>query len=202
MTFKILNTFILILAKLLIGLNFSFANDIKLPSIVVGEKNASIVIKEYFSLTCSHCASFHKNTYPKVKKELIDTGKVKFEFIDYPLDRLAMFAASIARSIPSESYVETTSLLLSNQKKWAYSKDPVTELLKLSKLFGISEKKFNEILNNKELMEKILKKMEEENSRFNISSTPTFVINDKHVIAGSLKYNEFVKKLKDFELLN
>jgi predicted DsbA family dithiol-disulfide isomerase len=72
----------------------------------------------------------------------------------------------------------------------------------LSKLFGISEKKFNEILNNKELMEKILKKMEKENSRFNISSTPTFVINDKHVIAGSLKYNEFVKKLKDFELLN
>ena len=106
----------------------------KSTSIVVGEKNAPIVIKEYFSLTCSHCASFHKNTYPKVKKELIDTGKVKFEFIDYPLDRLAMFAASIARSIPSESYVETTSLLLSNQKKWAYSKDPVTELLKLSKL--------------------------------------------------------------------
>jgi protein-disulfide isomerase len=51
-------------------------------------------------------------------------------------------------------------------------------------------------------MEKILKKMEEENSRFNISSTPTFVINDKHVISGALKYNEFVKKLKDFELLN
>ena len=77
MTFKILNTFILILAKLLIGLNFSFANDIKLPPIVVGEKNSPIVIKEYFSLTCSHCASFHKNTYPKIKKELIDTGKVK-----------------------------------------------------------------------------------------------------------------------------
>ena len=53
-----------------------------------------------------------------------------------------------------------------------------------------------------ELMEKILKKMEKENSRFNISSTPTFVINDEHVIAGSLKYNEFVKKLKDFKLLN
>ena len=55
---------------------------------------------------------------------------------------------------------------------------------------------------NKELMEKILKKTEKENSRFNISSTPTFVINDKHVISGALKYNEFVKKLKDFELLN
>ena len=65
-----------------------------------------------------------------------------------------------------------------------------------------SEKRFNEILSDKKLMEKILKKMEEENSRFNISSTPTFVINDKHVIAGSLKYKEFVKKLKDFELLN
>ena len=199
---KILNKFLLILAQLFIGLSFAFANDAKLPSIFVGEKNASIVVKEYFSLTCSHCASFHKNTFPKVKKELVDTGKVKFEFIDYPLDRLAMFAASIARSIPSESYVETVSLLLSNQKKWAYSKDPVTELSKLSKLFGITEKRFNEILSNKKLMEKILKKMEEDNSKFNISSTPTFVINDKYVISGALKYNEFIKKLKDFELLN
>ena len=199
---KILNKFLLILAQLFIGLSFAFANDAKLPSIFVGEKNAPIVVKEYFSLTCSHCSSFHENTFPKFKKELIDTGKVKFEFIDYPLDRLAMFAASIARSIPSESYVETISLLLSNQKKWAYSKDPVTELSKLSKLFGITERRFNEILSNKQLMEKILKKMEEENSKFNISSTPTFVINDKYVISGALRYNEFIKKLKDFELLN
>ena len=199
---KILNKLLLILAQLLIGLNFAFANDAKLPPIFVGEKNASITVKEYFSLTCSHCASFHKNTFPEVKKELIDTGKVKFEFIDYPLDRLAMFAASLARSIPSESYVETISLLLSNQKKWAYSKDPVTELSKLSKLFGITEKRFNEILSNKKLMEKIIKKMEDNSSKFNISSTPTFVINDKHVISGTLKYNEFIKKLKDFELLN
>ena len=113
---KLLKKFLLFFFQLFIGLNIAFANDTKLPEIFIGEKNAPIVIKEYFSLTCSHCASFHKNTYPKVKKELIDTGKVKFEFIDYPLDRLAMFAASIARSIPSESYVETTSLLLSNQK--------------------------------------------------------------------------------------
>jgi len=199
---KILNKFLLILAQLFVGINFTFANDTKLPPIFVGEKSAPIVVKEYFSLTCSHCAVFHKNTFPKVKKELVDTGKVKFEFIDYPLDRLAMFAASIARSIPSESYVETVSLLLSNQKKWAYSKDPVTELSKLSKLFGITERRFNEILSNKQLMEKILKKMEEENSKFNISSTPTFVINDKYVISGALRYNEFIKKLKDFELLN
>ena len=199
---KLLRKFLLFFFQLFIGLNIAFANDTKLPEIFIGEKNAPIVIKEYFSLTCSHCASFHKNTFPKVKKELIDTGKVKFEFIDYPLDRLAMFAASIARSIPNESYVETISLLLSNQKKWAYSKDPVTELSKLSKLFGITEKRFNEILSNKELMEKILRKMEDDNSKFNISSTPTFVINDKHVISGALKYNEFIKKLKDFELLN
>ena len=194
--------FILLTLILIQSLNINADESNKIKRITVGNKDAKITIITYESLTCSHCASFHKNTYPKVKKELIDTGKIKFEFIDYPLDRLAMFAASIARSIPSESYVETTSLLLTKQKKWAYSNDPVTELLKLSKLFGISEKKFNKILNNKELMEKILKKMEEENSRFNISSTPTFVINDKHVISGTLKYNEFVKKLKDFELLN
>ena len=69
-----------------------------------------------------------------------------------------MIAASVARSLPKESYIETVDVLLSNQERWAYSKDPLTELLKLSKLFGITEKQFDKILSNRNLMQNILKK--------------------------------------------
>ena len=199
---RIAKTLIFSLIKLLIFLNIAFADKTNLKQVTLGDDKAQIIIKEYFSLTCSHCANFHNNTFPKIKKKLIDTGKVKFEFIDYPLDRLAMIAASVARSLPQESYIETVDVLLSNQKRWAYSKDPLTELLKLSKLFGITEKQFDKILSDRNLMQNILNKMEEENYKHNIESTPTFVINEKYVISGSFKYEELLKKLKDLKLLD
>ena len=199
---RIAKTLIFSLIKLLIFLNIAFADKTNLTQVTVGDDKAQIIIKEYFSLTCSHCANFHNNTFPEIKKKLIDTGKVKFEFIDYPLDRLAMIAATVARSLPKESYIETVDVLLSNQERWAYSKDPLTELLKLSKLFGITEKQFDKILSDRNLMQNILNKMEEENSKHNIESTPTFVINEKYVISGSFKYEELLKKLKDLQLLD
>lgn len=199
---RIVQNLIFSLIKLLIFLNIAFADKTNLKQVTLGDDKAQIIIKEYFSLTCNHCANFHNNTFPKIKKKLIDTGKVKFEFIDYPLDRLAMIAASVARSLPQESYIETVDVLLSNQKRWAYSKDPLTELLKLSKLFGITEKQFDKILSDRNLMQNILNKMEEENSKHNIESTPTFVINEKYVISGSFKYEELLKKLKDLKLLD
>ena len=199
---KIYKILVIITFKIFFYAHFSLAEQPKLPNITLGNKNAPIEIKEFFSLTCSHCANFHNNTFPKLKKNFIETGKIKFQFIDYPLDRLAMFAASISRSLPRESYLDTINVLLKNQKKWAYSKDPVTELFNLSKLFGITKDKFEKILSDKVLMQKILDIMEEENSKFNINSTPTFVINDKHTISGFLTYDEFLKKLKDFKLLN
>ncbi|MAJ14079.1 MAG: hypothetical protein CMN44_03775 [SAR116 cluster bacterium] len=199
---RIAKTLIFSLIKLLIFLNIAFADKTNLTQVTLGDDKAQIIIKEYFSLTCSHCANFHNNTFPEIKKKLIDTGKVKFEFIDYPLDRLAMIAATVARSLPKESYIETVDVLLSNQERWAYSKDPLTELLKLSKLFGITEKQFDKILSDRNLMQNILNKMEEENSKHNIESTPTFVINEKYVISGSFKYEELLKKLKDLQLLD
>ena len=79
---KILSKILLLpFLQLFICLNIVFASEAKLPQITLGKENANIVIKEYFSLTCTHCASFHINTFPKLKKKLIDTGKVKFEFI-------------------------------------------------------------------------------------------------------------------------
>ena len=162
----------------------------------LGSENAPIKIKEFFSLTCGHCANFHLNTLPLLKKKYIDAGKVQLEFIDYPLDRLAVIAATLARSIPTkDGYIEAVSILLKKQKQWAYSKKPIEELQSIAKLFGISSQKFNEISQNIPLMEEIVKKMENESKNFNINSTPTFIVNDEHKISGALSFKDFEKEL-------
>ena len=162
----------------------------------MGSKNAPIKIKEYFSLTCGHCANFHVKTLPQLKERYIDTGKVQLEFIDYPLDRLAIIAATLARTLPSEDgYLEAISILLKKQKQWAYSKKPLDELRSIAKLFGVSSKQFDEILKNIPLMQEIINKMEKESKNFNIESTPTFIVNNNHKISGALSFKDFEKEL-------
>ena len=162
----------------------------------MGSKNAPIKIKEYFSLTCGHCANFHVKTLPQLKERYIDTGKVQLEFIDYPLDRLAIIAATLARTLPTEEgYLEAISILLKKQKQWAYSKKPLDELRSIAKLFGVSSKQFEEILKNIPLMQEIINKMEKESKNFNIESTPTFIINNNHKISGALSFKDFEKEL-------
>ena len=162
----------------------------------MGSDDAPIKIKEYFSLTCGHCANFHVKTLPQLKKRYIDTGKVQLEFIDYPLDRLAIIAATLARTLPTEDgYLEAISILLKKQKQWAYSKKPLDELRSIAKLFGVSSKQFDEILKNIPLMQEIINKMEKESKNFNIESTPTFIINNNHKISGALSFKEFEKEL-------
>ena len=162
----------------------------------MGSKNAPIKIKEYFSLTCGHCANFHIKTLPQLKERYIDTGKVQLEFIDYPLDRLAIIAATLARTLPTEDgYLEAISILLKKQKQWAYSKKPLDELRSIAKLFGVSSKQFDEILKNIPLMQEIINKMEKESKNFNIESTPTFIINNNHKISGALSFKDFEKEL-------
>ena len=165
----------------------------------LGSDDAPIKIKEYFSLTCGHCANFHKNTLPKLKNKYIDKGKIQLEFIDYPLDRLAVIAAALARTLPSkEGYIKAIDVLLQKQKQWAYSKKPLEELYSIAKLFGVSSKKFDEIKKNIPLMQEIINKMEKESKNFNIESTPTFIINNEHKISGALSFKEFENKFLTF----
>ena len=176
------------------------SNDLKdqMRRHFIGDKNAPIKIKEYFSLTCGHCATFHKSTLPKLKQKYIDQGKIEMEFVDYPLDRLAVIAATLARTLPNDSYIDAIDVLLKRQKQWAYSNKPIEELSSISKLFGISSSQFNKIMENIPLMKKIVTRMEKESKQFNIESTPTFIINNEHKISGAVYFKEFETKLLTF----
>ena len=109
---------------------------------VLGDPNAPVEIIEYASLTCPHCAAFHAEKLPQIKKKYIDTGKAKLIARDFPFDRLGAMGAMMARCANPARYHQFLDVLFKQQSKWTRSNDPVGELQKIGKLGGLSEDDF------------------------------------------------------------
>lgn len=97
-----------------------------LPDKILGSADAPVTVVEYASMTCGHCANFHMNTYPHLKKEYIDTGKVRFIFREFPLDPVALAAFMLARCMPEDKYFDTVDTLFEKQRTWAFTNDPLS----------------------------------------------------------------------------
>lgn len=172
------------------------AADIPAKTYIIGSSDAPVKIKEFASLSCSHCAHFHKETFPQVKKELIDTGKVQFEFINFPLNASAMDGALVALCMPEERYHQFISFLFEQQDKWAFNQDFRQILKQNAKLLGASEEKLESCLNDESMKQGIVTRMQEAKTSYNIESTPSFVINDKETFSGALSFADFKKKVE------
>ena len=147
-----------------------------LPDIVQGDANAPVTIVEYASMTCSHCAAFHHEVYPTLKKNYIDTGKVKFILREFPLDPLATAAFMLAREL-GDKRDAAVDLLFSQQKNWAFVEKPLDGLGNVLKQTGLSQDKFETILKDQSLFEKVNKVRDRAAEKFGVNSTPTFFIN-------------------------
>lgn len=152
---------------------------------VMGNPQAQVTLTEFASLTCPHCADFHQNYLPAIKKDFIDTGKVKLVFNDFPLDRLAYVAAMLPRCAGEKRYFGFLEVLFRNQQTWAWAQSPRDPLLNIARLGGISEADFDACLNNKELLAGMEKSARQATIDHNVESTPTFLINGKKVEARS-----------------
>jgi protein-disulfide isomerase len=161
----------------------------------LGRDDAPIQVIEFFSMTCSHCASFHKNTLPQIKTRLIDKGVVRFEMRAFPLDGLALRAHAMARTATAEKYFPMVAMLLEKQNLWAGAEDPIDALRKLGRLAGISSAKFDAVMRNRPLLESIVEMRQEALRQWEVQATPSFVINNKTVISGSLSFDEFAEKI-------
>lgn len=160
----------------------------------VGDVVAPIKVIEYSSLTCSHCATFHTDTYPKIKENYIDTGKVEMIFREFPLNKPALEASQILRCMPEDKYLSFQELLFETQENWAFGDDYISNLKQNAKLAGMSEEEFNSCLENKELQEALTKRVQEGSTKWDIKSTPTFVINNgDKILVGSQPYEAFEK---------
>jgi protein-disulfide isomerase len=161
-----------------------------------GEENAIITIITYESLTCSHCADFHKNIYPSLKKDFIDKGLVRIEFRHFPLD-IAAFNASKIGQCNNDGKSEVLHTLFSGQKKWARGKTPEEAKKYLKKFLedeGVNVN-FEKCLNDKDIEDYILNDRIEGVKKFKVNATPTIIINDKK-FEKSLNYKNLKKYLE------
>ena len=164
--------------------------------ITSGNKDAKIKIIAYESLTCSHCANFHKEIYPQLKKEYIDTGLAKIEFRHFPLDIAALNASKIAQC-KNDKGLEILESLYSNQQAWV--KGSTAEEIN-SSLKKFLEKEgfkldFEKCINNKEIEDFVLNDRIEGAKNYKVNATPTIIINDKK-FEKSLNYKNLKKSLE------
>lgn len=160
----------------------------------VGQHDAKVTVQEFFSLTCTHCADFANQTFPQVRKQLIDTGKVFWVFRDFPLDQVALLAAQVARYLPPERYEPFVLALFANQDRWAFAEgvNSQDELWKIAALAGMSRTTFDKAVADTALRDWILQQRADAQKEWSIDSTPTFVINGQKY-AGEMPYSAFVK---------
>ena len=170
------------------------AEDIK--RIVVGNKDAKITIIAFESLTCSHCANFHKDVYPKLKKDYLDTGLAKIEFRHFPLD-IAAFNASKVAQCKNDGDSKILNKLYSNQQKWVKGSSVEEANKNLQKFLtdeGINVD-FEACINNKEIEDFVLNDRIDGVKNFKVNATPTIIINDEK-FEKTLNYKNLKKALE------
>ena len=168
----------------------------EIKRIISGNDNAKITIIAYESLTCSHCADFHKNVYPQLKKDYIDTGLAKIEFRHFPLDAAAFNASKIAQCKDNQN-LEILESLYSNQQAWVKGStiDQVNDHLKKfirKEGFKID---FEKCINDKEIEDFVLNDRIEGAKKFKVNATPTIIINNEK-FEKSLNYKNLKKSLE------
>ncbi len=181
---------------ILIILGFSNKVNAEINRIISGQDNAKITIIAYESLTCSHCADFHNNIYPLLKKEFIDTGLVKIEFRHFPLDIVALNASKISQCKQDQS-LEIMMSLYSDQQAWIKGKtiEEANENLKKfvkNKNFTLD---FEKCISDKKIEDYVLSDRIEGTKKFEVNSTPTIIINGKK-FEKTLNYKNLKKSLE------
>lgn len=173
--------------------------DPRLTERSLGRADAPVTVAEYFSLTCPHCARFARDVLPQIQKELIDTGKLRWVFRDYPLDQVALTAAMIARTLPADRYAPFVAALLASQDRWAFARDvnSTDELAKMAALAGMPRATFNATIKDEGLRNALVQAQADDSKTYNIDSTPTFIINGPHAKdrheSGEKSFDEFAR---------
>ena len=166
-----------------------------LGDVAQGSPGAKVTIVEYASLTCSHCAAFHKETYPTLKERYIDTGKVRYVLREFPLDPLATAGFMLARCDGDSKYYPIVDMLFQQQRAWAFTDKPLDALRQMMRQAGFSQEKFDSCLRDQKLYDAVNTVKNRGMEAFKVDSTPTFFINGQR-FAGNMSIDEIEKIIK------
>ena len=189
----------LILIFLFIGFK-SFADDSILSNsfVAIGSNNAKVKIKIFSSLTCPHCANFHKKVVSEIKKNYVDSGKVQLIFIDFPLDLAAFNASKLLHCLDQKRQITFLDTVYEKQNEWTVGSN-INEinnnLKKIVKNLGISSANFDKCLNNEVIIDKILNGRIDAHKKYSIESTPTIIINEEK-FKGSVNFKDIKSKIE------
>ena len=187
------------LYKVIFFILLTFSVNAESKVLEIGNPDAKITVKVFSSLTCPHCASFHKNIFEDLKKEYIDKDLVKFEHHSFPLDLAALNAEIIIRCLQDiNKKFQLLGEIYKKQNQWAVGSDIniINESIKKIGLdFGLSNTKMDSCLKNESVQDQILNQRIEAQKKYEIQSTPTIIINEKKY-KGEHKYNPFKKTIE------
>jgi protein-disulfide isomerase len=185
--------------KLFIFFLLTFSASAENNILSIGNKNAKIIVKVFSSLTCPHCATFHKNIFENLKKDYIDKGKVKFEHHSFPLDLAALNAEIIVRChMDINKRFQLLGKIYKKQNQWAVGSDinKINESIKkISLNSGLSNSEMDNCLNDENSQDEILNERIEAQKKYNIQSTPTIYINESKY-NGKHDYKSFYKAIE------
>src|SRR5512144_857988 len=156
---------------------------------VLGSPNAPITVIEYASLTCPHCAHFQKEVFPRVKKELIDTGKIRFIVREFPIGHTSGHAAIVNRCAPEDKYFFLLNQFLTRQPEWVSQEVRPDAIYAVAKSSGMSREAFDKCLSNQTIIDG-LTKVKQRGRKYGVIGTPTFFINSRKAAQGEVTYDQ------------
>ena len=187
--------------KVILFILIAFPVTVNSKILNIGNFEAKITVKVFSSLTCPHCADFHKKIFDKLKEDYIDKDLVKFEHHGFPLDLAAFNAEKVLRCVENkEKRLDLLSKLYEKQDSWASGSDINninTKLIKIANDYNLNDDKSSNCLNSEKLEDEILEERINGNKKYSIKSTPTVFINEKKY-EGEHNYNDFKKAIKKF----
>ena len=158
----------------------------------MGPETAKVTVVEYASASCPHCANFYKTTFPELKKEYIDTGKIRFIFREFPHNQPALAAFMLARCAPKEKYFPLIDMFFEQQDTWLAA--PLEGLQKIAQLAGFTKESFDACLKNEAVAKGIIAVRDKAEKEFGVDSIPTFFINGE-LLKGETSIDEFRKTI-------
>ena len=161
----------------------------------IGDKDAPVEFMNFSSLSCPHCATFHVEVLPQIKKEYIDTGKARMVFVPMPLNSAALDGELIARCVPEDEYQDALDYLYENQARWALTGNHQDALLTQAQMLGLSREQASECLDDTAMEEAVVNLARNHATRHVITSTPTFIFEGNRVLKGVGNFDRYAEMI-------
>jgi protein-disulfide isomerase len=151
-----------------------------LPEMAVGRADAPVTIIKYASLTCPYCRQFHATTYPQLKREYIDTGKVRFILREFPIGFQSGAATVALRCAKPERYFELYGKFMSQQNAWVSQEVRRDPIFKIASQVGMTRAEFDACYENQGMIA-ALNEVKERGRTLGVIGTPNFFVNGQLV---------------------